>query len=81
MVRPADGGLRLLNRVQRNPFFEVVLRTQNGKLQLGDVDTLDLMPSIFGAFGIFVSQRMSIVPHGRVRMALDDDNMLRHAVP
>lgn len=56
VVRPADGLLR-------RPLLKVVLRAEDGKLQLSDFDALDLMPSVFGAFGIFVSQCMPIVPH------------------
>ena len=38
------------------------------------------MPSVFGAFRILVGKRVTDMPSGGVRMALDDRDMFSHIV-
>ena len=62
-------------------FFKFALRPEDRKVQPGYIDAFDLMPSVFGAFRILVGKRVTDMPSGGIRMALDNRDRFSHVVP
>jgi hypothetical protein len=54
--------------------FEILLRAQQGKIELCNVDTPDLVPGQSSSFSIGIGHRIQQMMAGRIRMALDNGN-------
>lgn len=78
MVRCKYGFLRGFDVFGQGAGIEILFRPEKRKIQLRNRDDLDIVVGFLGAPNIGVRQRMAEMIAGFIRMALDDQNTLRH---
>src|SRR5690349_3223424 len=75
MIRCADRLLRRSERVWQLSGFELLFGAQPREGKSGDIDTRYRMTGLLRAMRISIGQSVAEMPAGRIRMALNDQDM------